>query len=123
VVILTAWSLYPWVKSAHYPMHKGLGGSQKRLELFGAQHNFLPLSGIKLRLSVVQLLAWSLSQFFVLQNTVGTTLKKVTDFSIIYYITPFLELKVKGDSYILTFYVLMRHLYFNCTVKSCNSTT
>lgn len=70
-------------------MHKGLGGCQRLLELFGTENNFLLLSEIELGLSLVQPSAWSLSQFFVLQNTVGTTLKKTPDFSNIYYHTPF----------------------------------
>jgi len=64
--------------------------------------------------------AWSLSQSFVSQNTVGTTSKSYRFFqSILPY--AFLELKVKGDSHILTFYVLVRRLYFNFTVNNFNS--
>jgi hypothetical protein len=82
-------------------MLKGLGGSKRWLELFGAENNFLFLSEIELGLLVVQPLAWSMSQFFVLQNTVGATLRSYRFFQ---YILSYalLELKVNGDSYILT---------------------
>ena len=47
------------------------------------RRNFLFLSEIELGLSVVQPLAWSLSHFFVLQNTAGTTLKSYRFFQYI----------------------------------------